>query len=84
MNGRIVARLGLFSAAIGRGPSTPDKLTSVIAIALGILFVFFAFSPETRLGQRKTPGVPIGSAGRLILFIIAIVMFTVGIQGLFH
>lgn len=84
MTGKIVAGLALFSVAMGgRGPSTPDKFTSVIAIVLGIFFVAFSLSSEARLGRRP-PGVPIGSAGRLILFLIAVVMFIVGIPGLFH
>lgn len=79
---------GKIAAVIGRGPSTPDKLTSVIMIVLGVGRLVGALSPTTRLrgafSHGKGPSVPIGSAGRVILFIAAVVMFTVGIQGLFH
>jgi hypothetical protein len=89
VNGKIVDGRSLLCAAIGgRGPSTPDKLTSVIAMVLGIVLLVGAFLPATRLrgafSYGKGPSVPIGSAGRLILFIAAVVMFAVGIQGLFH
>ena len=61
---------------IGHGPSTPTVLTRVVMVILGAFLVFGAFSLSTRLGRtRHGTTLPIGSAGRLILFTAAVVMF---------
>jgi hypothetical protein len=74
-----------FGAFIGNGPSRLGIVGRVITLILGILFGVMAFSPTTRLGGAFTYGkgdrVPIGSAGRVITFIIALVMFYIAVRG---
>ena len=69
-------RVGL---VIGHGPSTRGLISRVIMFALGILFAALAVAPGTRLRgafmHGKGPSLPIGSAGRLILGLVALVMF---------
>jgi hypothetical protein len=61
------------------GPATLDLFGRIIVFALSILFGFLAFAPNTRVrgafSYGKGPGVPINTAGRVILFLIALVLF---------
>jgi hypothetical protein len=70
---------GLLLDLIGRGPSKPDRLGGATMIVLAAVLAFAAVSPTTRLRGTE---VPIGSAGRLILLIVAVTIFVVGFQGL--
>ncbi len=64
---------------IGHGPSTPTRFDGVVLLVLSIFFGFAAFAPGARLrgafSYGKGPSVPVGSAGRLILFVVAVVIF---------
>ena len=64
---------------IGHGPSTLDLFGRVIFFALGVALSTAAFQRGTRIRAAfsfgKGPSVPIGSAGRLILGLVALVMF---------
>lgn len=70
------------------GPATPSTFTTIIMILIGLLSAYSAFYPGTRFGAAfshgKGPTVPIGSAGRLILFLLAVVMLTDAITSLLH
>jgi uncharacterized protein YacL len=83
-----MAQFAILSLAIGHGPATPGTFGSIIMIVLGILFVALALAPGTRLrgafSHGKGSSVPIGSAGRVITLLIALVLLTVGLQGIFH
>lgn len=52
-------------------------------LILSALFGWFAFARDTRLGapfsHGKGPSVPIGSAGRVITILIAIVLLVIGL-----
>jgi hypothetical protein len=80
------ALFGILSLVIGRGPSTPDKFSSVIMIVVGVVCVVGALAPGTRLrgafSHGKGRSVPIGSAGRAILLIASLVMFIEALRGL--
>lgn len=71
--------------AIGRGPATLNVFGRVVVLILGIVFVAGAFSPDVRLRgafmHGKGPSVPIGSAGRVILFLVSLVMFYLAVWG---
>ena len=71
---------------IGHGPSAPGKFSDVIMLILGIMFAAGAVHPKTRLraafSHGKGPSVPVGSAGRVILFLLALVLSYEGARGL--
>jgi hypothetical protein len=81
-------QFGVFCLAIGRGPATQDTFGSIVIIVLGIALSVAALAPGTRLrgafAHGKGPSVPIGSAGRVITLLIALVLLTVGLAGLVH
>jgi len=79
------SRLVQCAAIIGNGPPDLGLVGRVFVLLLGILLVVAALSPNTRLGGAFTYGkgarVPIGSAGRLITFLVALVMFYLAWRG---
>jgi hypothetical protein len=81
----VLTILGFLFEVIGHGPSTPDRLTSVIMIVVAAVLGFAAIAPGTRLrglNRRTDPGVPIGSAGRLILLVVSAIILADGLHGL--
>lgn len=80
-----VSSLVQFSLVIGNGPSTPSMFGRVIMLVLGMFIAIAACSPNARLRgafmHGKGPSVPIGSAGRVILFFIALVLIYVSVRG---
>lgn len=74
-----------FFLVIGNGPSTPSVFSRVIMFMLGVFITILACSPNVRLRgafmHGKGPSVPIGSAGRVILFIAALVLIYVSVRG---
>ncbi len=71
------------SLIIGHGPATVGLFGRVIILILSALFGWFALARDTQLGAAfshgKGPRVPIGSAGRVITALIAIVLFLIGL-----
>jgi hypothetical protein len=63
---------------IGHGPATLSVFGRIVIFILGVLFAVGAFHRDTQLRAAfsfgKGPGVQIGSAGRVILFLIALVL----------
>jgi len=70
--------LGIILLVIGRGPSSPTKLTAGIMIAVGILFAVLSLAPGTRVGRGSK--VPISNVGRVILFVVAIISVATGLR----
>jgi hypothetical protein len=68
---------------IGHGSATLGLFGRVTMLILSALFAWFAFARDTRLGapfsHGKGPSVPIGSAGRVITILIAIVLLVIGL-----
>lgn len=66
-----------------RGPDHLDLFGRIVVFALSILFGWLAFARDTQLGAAfshgKGPRVPIGSAGRVITFLIAVVLFLLAV-----
>ena len=84
----IMALVGIFSAAIDHGSSTVGKFGGTIMVVLGIFCALLSFASGTRVGGAFTHGkgetVPINPAGRVILFLLALVLVIVGLLGFFH
>ena len=66
---------------IGRGPDALGLFGRIFMLALSILAGFAAFAPGTQVGGRhgRGPSVPINTTGRVIVFLIAIVLFLVAL-----
>jgi hypothetical protein len=62
-----------------RGPEH-SLIGSIFMIIFGILIAIAAFRRETRLG--KAPGAPVSTAGRFILFTMALVLTIFGLRDL--
>lgn len=66
---------------IGHGPAALGLFGRVTMLVLSVLFGWLALARDTRLGapfsHGKGPRVPIGSAGRVITFLIAIVLLLI-------
>jgi hypothetical protein len=66
------------------GPAGPPSTAGSIAMVIfGIIFAIAGLAPDTQLRAAfsfgKGPGTPIGSAGRLILLLMALVLLVAGI-----
>lgn len=65
------------------GPATLDLFGRIIVFALSILLGFSAFARDTKVrgafSHGKGPGIPINKAGRVILFLAAVVFLLLGL-----
>lgn len=66
------------------GPAHLDLFGRVIVFVLSILFGALAFGRDTRVrgafSYGKGPSVPINKAGRVILFLVSIVLFLMALN----
>jgi hypothetical protein len=76
----------IFAGAIGHGPSSPGKVTSVIMLLLAALFAIGSVHPRARIGAAfihgKAGTVPISRVGRIIAFLTALLLVIAGVKGL--
>jgi hypothetical protein len=78
-----VAIITSVCVAIGRGDATLGVAGRLFLAVMGVACVIGAFSSATQLRGAfgKGPGVPLGSAGRVILCLMALVMFHAALRG---
>jgi hypothetical protein len=80
-----VSSLVEISSVIGNGPSTPSMFARVIMFVLGVSIAILACTPNVRVRgafmHGKGPSVPVGSAGRVILFTAGLVLLYVAMRG---
>jgi hypothetical protein len=80
-----VSSLVEISSVIGNGSSTTSIFTRVIMFVLRVFIAILACTPNVRVRgafmHGKGPSVPVGSAGRVILFLAALVLIYVSVRG---
>ena len=82
-----MATIEILATAIGNGPNAPGKVGGAIMVVLGILFTALSVGSQTRVGgafmHGKGETLPINPAGRVVLFVVALILIIAGLRGFF-
>jgi hypothetical protein len=75
----MIITYGIGILLISRGAVSWSAFEQALMLVLAALFLVSAFVPGTRISlgmsHGRRPGVPISKAGRVILILIAVVLF---------